>query len=392
MVSTPKVANRPAKQSKDADPYEVVLPVPEMCCVSPCDPPWIPEKQCMVWYEIRYLRVPFGAETKAGGVAYLPERNYIEFRITYAHRMCLLGKQHGPLLYTVTLLPGEKVTLYHSDRYRQITSVQDRYSVQTSFMQFLSVVHQARVTDTLSSLSDKFSSVSGSFSTGGGLDIGIVSFGASASVAVSTTDHNVVQLGHVSDQFNQSVAQSSQLTSAERSVVVSTYSEKDMTDISSRTIQNENVCRAVTYFVRKVVELYAFSTTVADISFRVIAPGILPDWHHVIDVAWLPAQIQAQIKNVLKLLPKPGDVVEAPMPVSLPTDGTVYDPELAHCCSCEPQREAAMDIQLEKQKAEALKAVLEAKLLDTELQRRTQLLAQGQLAPFNPVPEPVLTP
>jgi hypothetical protein len=51
-----------------------------------------------------------------------------------------------------------------------------------------------------------------------------------------------------------------------------------------------------------------------------------------------------------------------------------------------------MDIQLEKQKAEALKAVLEARLLETELQRRTQLLAQGQLAPFDPVAEPVLTP
>lgn len=391
MATKPKAADPSIEKSNDPDPYAVVLPVADVCCISPCDPPWIPEKQCMVWYETRYLRVPFGTETKAA-VAFVPERNYIEFRITYAHRMCLLGKQHGPLLYTVTLLPGEKVTLYHSDRYRQITSVDDRYSVQTTFMQFLSVVHQARVTDTLSSLSDKLSSISGSFSTGGGLDIGIASFGASASVAASTTDHNVVQLGHVSDQFNQSVTQSSQLTQAERSVVVSTYSEKDTTDISSRVIQNDNACRAVTYFVRKVVELYAFSTVVADISYRVIAPNVAPDWHQAGDLAWLPGAIQTQIKTQLKLLPKPGDVAEAPMPISLPTDGTVYDPELAHCCSCEPQREAAMDIQLEKQKAEAMKARLEAQLLDLEVQRRSLLLAQGQLGSFDPAATPAPAP
>ena len=45
-------------------------------------------------------------------MAFVAARAYIEFRITYAHKLCLLGKQHGPLLYTVTLLPGEKVTLY----------------------------------------------------------------------------------------------------------------------------------------------------------------------------------------------------------------------------------------------------------------------------------------
>jgi len=44
---------------------------------------------------------------------------------------------------------------------------------------------------------------------------------------------------------------------------------------------------------------------------------------------------------VLQLLPKNGMVVERPKPISVPIDGTVYDPELAHCCSCEPERAAA---------------------------------------------------
>ncbi|MGN6570858.1 MAG: hypothetical protein ACTHLO_05540 [Pseudolabrys sp.] len=359
------------------------------CCVSPCDPPWLPDKTCLIWYEYRYLRVPYGTETKSGATVRIGEDRYFEFRILFQHRMCLAGKQHGPLLYTVTLLPGEKVTLYHSDRYRQVTSVQDRYSVQTTFMQFLSSVHEARVTNTLSQLSDSLTKVDGSFSTGAGLDIGFLSFGADGSASASSTDHNSVQIGSVSDQFQQSVSQASLLTHAERSVVVSTYSEKDSVDVSARTVQNDNACRAVTYFVRKVMEMYNFSTVVAGIDYRVIAPNVPSDWHSLGDISWLPATIQTQIKNAVKLLPKVGTVVEAPRPFSLPTDGTVYDPELAHCCSCEPQREAAMQITLEKQKADALKACLEAQLLEAELKRRQMLLDQGQLAPFEPAPAPV---
>jgi thermitase len=363
------------------------VPVPEACCVSPCDPPWRPDEQCMVWYESRLFRAPLGRD---GNVRQplADLRQYIEFRITYEHKLCLLGKQHGPLLYTQTLLPGEKVTLYHNDRYRRISSEQDRYSVQTTFMQFLSVVHQARVTGSLDILRDTLSSVKGSssVSAGGGLAgvLGLPS--GSASVQVSVTDHTMLRAGLVSDTFNQSVMQASQLTHAERSVVVSNYEEKDVQNVTSRTIQNDNNCRAVTYFIRKVVELYAVSTTVYDISYRIISPNVPPEWHTINDLSWLPPAVQNEIRNELKLLPKVGEVTERPRPLSLPTDGTVYDPELAHCCSCEPEREAAIAIQLQKQKAEALRACLEVEILQVEIERRRMLLKQGQTGPFEVQP------
>jgi hypothetical protein len=206
----------------------------------------------------------------------------------------------------------------------------------------------------------------------------------------------MLHVGFVSDQFNQSVMQSSQLTEAERSVVVSTYEDKESQDITSRIIHNENACRAVTYFVRKVMELYAFSTIVSNISYRIVAQGVPPEWHSIQDLGWLPKQIQDQIRAVLVLLPKVGDVIDNPKPISIPTDGTVYDPELAHCCSCEPERAAAIAIQLEKQKAEALKLCLEAQVLELELQRRRMLLQKGELGSFDnpatPLPAPVPTP
>ena len=56
--------------------------------------------------------------------------------------MCLIGKQHGGLAYTLTLLPGETMTLYQSDRYRRTTAETERYSTQTTFSQFVSALYQ----------------------------------------------------------------------------------------------------------------------------------------------------------------------------------------------------------------------------------------------------------
>lgn len=362
-------------------PCCVELPTPDACCVSPCDPPWRPDEQCLIWYETRFFRPLLRQQSNLPQVSL---REFIEFRITYEHRFCLLGKQHGPLIYTVTLLPGEKVTLYHSDRYRRITSTQDRYSVQTTFMQFLSAVHQARVTNTLDALSDVLVNARGSssVSAGGGLAglLGLPS--GSASNEVSVTDHHMVRVGFVADQFNQSIMQASLLTHAERSIVVSTFEEKDVQNITSRILHNDNACRAVTYFVRRVVELYSVSTVVSDISYRVVAPNVLPEWHSIDDLGSVPRQFQDEVSRTLRQLPRVGDVIERPRPISIPTDGTVYDPELAHCNSCEPERDAALMIQLEKQKAEAMKACLEAQVLEVELERRRLLLQKGELAPF----------
>lgn len=377
---------------EDAGSCGVALSEPEKCCVSPCDPPWRPDAQCLFWYETKLFRVPLNRDKPnlTNAIASVAGQ-YIEFRITYQHKMCLLGKQHGGLLYTVTLLPGETVRLYHSDRYRRVTSEQQRYSVHTSFMQFLSLVHESKVTNKLDMLSERLANgkSSSSGSSEGGFFAGLFGFGGSSSSSsqVSVTDHHMLNLSIASEQFNQSVVQASQLTESERSVVISNFEEKDSQDTTFRSLHNANDCRAVTYFVRKVVELYSMSTTISDISWRIISPNVPPEWHTPNDIAWLPQAIRDEIKAILALLPKVGDVIEKPKPISLPTDGVVYDPELANCCSCEPQREAAIAIQLEKQKAEALKACLETQALELELQRQRMLLEKGDLRPFNSAPE-----
>ncbi|MBA2382567.1 MAG: hypothetical protein H0V73_10705 [Chloroflexi bacterium] len=301
--------------------------------------------------------------------------SFIEFKITYEHRLCRRGKQHGPLVYTVTLLPGEKITLYHSERFRRITSEQDRFSVATTFMQFASTIHQARVTNSMEALSDRLASVKtgSSVSAGGGLPSAILGTpSGSVSTSASVTDHTQLSVSHASDQFNQSVTQASMLTHAERSVVVSTYEDKETADITARSIQNDNACRAVTYFVRQVVELYSVTTAVYDIDYRLVAADAPGDWHTLDDVDWHTEAVRNAFKEAVVLLPKVGDEAERPRAVSVPTDGTVYDPELAKCCSCEPER--------------AHRASLEDQLLELEVERRRLLLAKGDLTPFMPAP------
>jgi thermitase len=350
------------------------------CCVSPCDPPWLPEETCLFYYDTRILRRPLDRDQAAPAALFERAQPFLEFRITYQHRICRKGKQHGPLIYTVTLLPGEKVNLYHSERYRRTTSEQDRYSVATTFMQFTSAVHQARVTNSFSALNDSLVSVKTgtSVSVGGGLAGFLGAPSGSTSMSASFTDHNQVSIGFASDQFDQSVRQASMLTHAERSVVVSQFEDKETADITVRTIQNDNACRAVTYFVRQIVELYTVTTVVHEILFRIVAQGFPADWHALDDLDDLPPAVVEAVKKAGEQLPKVGDSIERPRPVTIPTDGTVYDPELANCCSCEPEH--------------AHREELETELLALEVERRRALIAAGKLDPFELLPAPESEP
>src|SRR5271154_6445684 len=100
-------------------------------------------------------------------------RGFVTIKVTYAHTLCLIGKQHGGLPYTLTLLPGEKMTLYQSDRYRRTTSEDSRYSVQTTFAQFVSALYQQQKTNDSSQLTQVLNnqSQSSSSSSGGGFNL-----------------------------------------------------------------------------------------------------------------------------------------------------------------------------------------------------------------------------
>ncbi len=62
-------------------------------------------------------------------------------------------------------------------------------------------------------------------------------------------------------------------------------------------------------------------------------------------------------------LPQPADEAADARQVTLPTDGTRYEAELAHCSSCDPMREAQLRVETEKYRIENRRNCVEVELL-----------------------------
>ena len=360
----------------------IVLPAQDPCCQSPCDPEWR-EPSCITFTEIKSANVNLtGASDFAPG--------FVTINVVYTHTLCLVGKQHGGLAYTLTLLPGEKMTLYQSDRYRRTTSDTERYSVQTTFSQFVSAVHQQQTSASSSFLAQVLNSQtqSASASGGGGINLGIFSLGGGADASSSSSSSSAVDFSAAasSSQFLSVAQQASQYTDLQRSITVSTYEDAETVSTSQRTLVNNNLCHAVNYFVRKVLDVYVMTTKVTLVTFKVTAGNFVSGLLTPAQIGQIPPQYRAAVEAILKGLPKVGETVEQPTIVSVPTDGVVYDPELSHCCAQDPELEEQTRIKLEREQAEAQKIGLELQLMALEIQRRQALLAAGTLTPFEPPP------
>ena len=297
----------------------VVLPVLEECCQAPCDPPWRTKASCITFTETKTLVVDLPSVPRTNDF----RGGQVIISVTYEHRLCLVGKQHGGLAYTLTLLPGEKMTIYQSDRYRRTTSETARFSVQTTFAQFTSALHQQRNSDDSSSLKQLLDSTSGGDASAGGLGYRhslSASFGLSAAVKHSSSHSSVNDLSThpSSDQFVSTAEQASQYTDMQRSITISTFEDTESVSTTQRTLVNNNACYAVNYFVRKVLDVYVVTTKVIAVTFQVkaakfVSPVLTPD-----EIMQLPAALRAPVAAILKGLPKVGEVVEHPRVLTVP--------------------------------------------------------------------------
>jgi hypothetical protein len=360
-------------------------------CRGPNPIPWLPYDRCMFFYEARVFDA--GRD---------PDRRPLLVRVTYEHCLRLIGRQQGPLLYTTTLLPDETVQLYEFDRYRRVRSEEERMSVHTSFRQSLSALSQSRRATSTSAYFDTLTDVrartDASVSAGGGLAgfLGAPQVDVDTSLSAETTVASGAAVQTVSDQFSQFATTASQATDAERSLVISSFEDAEHTQTTVRSLHNDNDCYAVTYFVRRVNEVYQAQTRVVAIDWR---QGEGP-WRSAGDVAGA-----AEVAKRLKALDLPGvgeEVVAEDRQITLPTDGTLYEAELAHCSSCEPTREVRHEIELEELRLQARRACLESELLALELERRRALSASDNAVALDvgtwplgaeaSMPKPVLPP
>ena len=331
-------------------------------CRGPAPLPWLDPHRCMFFYEGRV----FAADR------FNDRLRRVEIRVIYQHCLRLLGRVQGGLLYTTTLLPGETIDVYEYDRFRRVRSEEERVSVHSSFRQTLSALSQTRrfadASSYVQTVTDVRTQTDRSISVGGGLAgfFGGPSGSTSVSTDVETTVATGAALHTVTDSFTQNAITSAQSTDAERSVVVSRFEDAEHQQATRRTLRNDNECYAVTYYVRGVSEAYEVTTRVLSIEWRI---GDTP-WRDIADQDNLAPEIREALKAIVEGLPKPGESLRDDRQITLPTDGTLYEAELAHCSSCEPMREEAMRIRLEQERLQARRACLEAELLELELERR----------------------
>jgi hypothetical protein len=364
----------------------VTFPTRDACCQTPCDPAWLTGPTCTTFTETKTSVVDLAGKPEAADFG----RGSVVVSVTYTHRICLVGKQHGGLAYTVTLLPGEKMTLYQSDRYRRTTSDTERYSVQTTFAQFVSALFQQQNSSDSSALAQVLNSQtqSSSASGGGGINLGIFSLGGGGGSDSSSSSSSAVDLSSQASasQFLSLAQQAAQYTDLQRSITVSSYEDAETVSTTQRVLVNNNLCYAVNYFVRKVLDVYDSTTTVTAVTFQVrvgnyVSAVLTPAQIEQVEVAY-----QAAVEAILKGLPRVGEVVQKPTALAVPTDGVVYDPELAHCCAQDPELDQATMIKLEREQAEAQRVGLQVQLMALEVQRRQALLAAGTLAAFETTP------
>lgn len=339
-------------------------------CVGPKPVPWQAYDRCQFFYEAREFAIPINND-----------RGGINVRVTYQHCLKLIGRQQGPLLYTTSLLPGEEVRLYEFDRYRRVRSASQRVSVHSSFRQTLSSLSQTRRSLSASAYTSVLNQVrtaaDATVSVGGGLAgfLGAPKGSGSTEFESETTIASGASVHIAAEQFTQLAITASQAVEAERSLVISSFEEEEHRATTSRTLRNHNHCHAVTYFVRRVNELYEVSTRVESVEWRLAKGGA---WMSFDDLGELTDQARKILEEVAKLLPRKGDVTQDARMITLPTDGTLYEAELAHCSSCEPAVEAMQKVKLERERLQARRACLEADLLELELERRRSLLGSGR--------------
>jgi len=242
-------------------------------------------KQCDVM-DFRY-RLPFRPRLTTNlGASGVRVEVVLRFRL----ERCPGPLTQGDLVYTTTLLPGEQVRLFTSDRRTRFTldteskvayrnqsmSTESYYMAgMAQSMSNLSVLDQSKATN-------DFSESSFGGGAGGGFSLfGLISFGGS----VQGSSHN----SHSVSTFTQALSQHAESSSrhvetgthAANSISIGevesrTHTETESQDhfeSASRTFSNPNKCHAVTYYFFRVNKSQTVRWTLESIERHVIDPA-----------------------------------------------------------------------------------------------------------------------
>jgi hypothetical protein len=251
----------------------------------PCCPSLEPCDACDQ-IDIRY-RLPFRPSVTVEGAA--PQIVPVEVILHFRLERCTGPLTLGDLLYTTTLLPGEKVRLATSDRqsrfsYDSETQLSSRQYTTSEESFYLSGMANATSDLTVLSGGSQSSSYQNSATSGGGsagLDLGFASFGGSVSAA-SYDGHSASSFANFLSQHAQSsshhveagVRAAASMSVSEVATRSHTQGEsEDQYESSTRTFSNPNRCHAVTYLFYRIDKCQTAKFTLVGIDRRVDDPA-----------------------------------------------------------------------------------------------------------------------
>lgn len=232
-----------------------------------------------------YFRLPFRPIVREGNHGVVPVEVTLHFRLT----RCSGPLSLGDIAYSTTLLPGEKVRLFTSDRHSRFTFDsetdlayrQHTTSEESFFMAGMAnAVSNVNVNEKAGSTSSFHSSSVGG---GGGLgiDLGFISLGGS--VSASSYDANSAgtfarNLSQHADSSSRHMEVSTRAASSTTVGEVSTrtHTEADSEDqyeSSSRVFANPNRCHALTFIFYKLNKCQTLKWELVGISRRVDDPA-----------------------------------------------------------------------------------------------------------------------
>jgi hypothetical protein len=235
--------------------------------------------------DIRY-RVPFRRTIR---VQDQPQTVTVMVTLHFRFKRCTGPLTLGDLLYTTTLLPGEQVRLFTSDRHSRFTfdassqlSYRHHNSSEESFytagmahaMSDLNIVENENRTSSYSE-----SSVSGGGSAG--IDLGIVEIGggvsgssfdasSTATLARSLSQHAESSSRHV--EVGVRAASSTSVGEVSKREHAQGTSE-DHFESASRVFKNPNKCRAITFLFHRIDKCQEISFTLVAVDRQVVDQG-----------------------------------------------------------------------------------------------------------------------
>ena len=248
---------------------------------APCCPEFVEDKACdYIDFHYRFKH------PKTVTIDKISREVTVEVLVSVRLERCQLGLALGDLIYSTTLLPGEKVRLFSMDRHTKFSYDSEsrlsyrhqQISEQSYYMNSMSNF-MSKITSSESASSSLMSGSSHSTDAGTSGFFETIFGGPSVEVSGS---HSAFSMNSFFKEFNQyaesSHNRSVQATRAANSIQIGevqsrTHAEgetEDHYESSSRVFQNQNQCHAVTYLFYQVNKKQHVHFEVKSIQRRVI--------------------------------------------------------------------------------------------------------------------------